>query len=68
MDTHSFIVQIKTHIYRDIAEDIEAKFDTLNYELERLLPKGKNQKVIGIMKDKLVGKIMKELVGLRSKT
>ena len=48
MDTHSFIVYIKTDdIYKEIAEDVETKFDTSNYELDRPLPKGKNKKVIG---------------------
>ena len=41
----SFIVYIKTDdIYKDIAEDVETRFDTSNYELDRALPKGKNQK------------------------
>ena len=45
MDTDSFIVYIKTHdIYKDIA-DIEIRFDTSNYEFNRLLPKGKNKKL-----------------------
>ena len=30
-------------------------------------PKGKTKNVIGIMKDDLGGKIMKELIGLRAK-
>ena len=52
MDTDSFLVYIKTDdIYKDIAEDVETRFDTSNYELEcnsaeRPLPKGKNKKVI----------------------
>ena len=33
-------------IYKDIAEDVETKFDTSNYELDRPLSKGKNKKVI----------------------
>ena len=42
MDTDSLIVYIKTDdIYKYIAEDIETRFDTSNYELDRLLPKGK---------------------------
>ena len=47
-----------------IAEDVETRFDTSNYELARPLPKGKN-KVIGLMKDELGGKIMTKFVGLR---
>ena len=46
MDTDSFIAHIKTNdIYKDIAEDVETKFDTSNYELDRPLPKGENKKV-----------------------
>ena len=45
MDTDSFIVYIKPDdIYKDIAEDVETRFDTSNYELDRPLPKGKNKK------------------------
>ena len=43
---------------QDIAEDVETRFDTSNYELDRPLPKGKNKKVIGLMKDELGGKTM----------
>ena len=54
MDTESFIVYIKTDgIYKDIAEDVETRFDSSNYELERPLPKGENKKVIRLMKDQL---------------
>ena len=35
-------------IQKDTAEDVETRFDTANYDLDRLLPKGKNQKVIGL--------------------
>ena len=60
-------------IYKDIAEDIETRFDNSNYELEcnsidRLLPKGKNKKSIELMKDELDGKIMTEFVGITAKT
>ena len=68
MDTDSFILYIKTDdTYKDIPEDVETKFDTSNYELDRPLPKGKNKKVIGSMKDELDGKIMGKIVGLRAK-
>ena len=36
--------------------------------IDRLLSKGKNENVIGLMKDDLDGQIMKEFVGLRTKT
>ena len=43
MDTASFIVYIKTDdIYKYFAEDVEARFETSNYELHRSLPEGKN--------------------------
>ena len=69
MDTDSFIVYIKTDDnYKDIAEDVETRFDTSNYELGKPLPKGKNKRVIGLMKYELGEKIMKKVVGLRVKT
>ena len=69
MDTDSFIVYIKTDdIYKDIAEDFETRFDTSNYELDRPLPKGNNEKIIGLVKNELGGKIMTNFVGLRAKT
>ena len=69
MDTDSFIAYIKTNdIYKDIAKDVETRFDTSNYELERPLPKGKYKKVIGLMKDELGEKLMTKFVGLKVKT
>ena len=68
MGTDSFIVCIKTYdIYKDIA-DVETNFNNSNYELDRPLPKGKNKKIIELMKDKLGGKFMKKFLGLRAKT
>ena len=68
MDTNCFNVYIKTNnVYKDIAEDVETRFDTSNYEQNRPLPKGKNTKVISVMKDGSRGKIMKEFVGLQAK-
>ena len=69
MDTDSFVMNIKTNdFYKDIANDVEKRFDTLNYECNRPLPIGKNKKVIGLMKDKLGGKIITEFVTLKPKT
>ena len=68
MDTDSLVYDIKTKdFYKDIAEDVESRFDTSGYEPDRPLPIGKNKKVIGLMKDELGGKIMKEFIGLRPK-
>ena len=61
MNADMFIVHVKADdIYKGIAEDVETRFDTSNYELERLLPKGKDKNVVGVMKDGLGGKIMNE--------
>ena len=45
---------------------MQTRFDNSNYELNRPLPKGKSQKVIGVTKNELVGKAMKKIVGLRA--
>ena len=68
MDTGSFIVYIKAdNIYKDIPENVETKFDTSNYELDKPFPKAKNKKFFGLMKDELGGKIMTKFVGLKAK-
>ena len=70
MDTDSFVMHIKTEdFYKDIADDVERWFDTSNYngKDERPLPIGKNKKVIGLFKDELGGKIIKEFCALRAK-
>ena len=65
MDTDSLIYSIKTEdFYKDIADDVEARFDTSDYIPDRPLPVGKNEKVIGLIKDELGGEIMKEFVSL----
>ena len=51
IDTDIFIVYIKSDdIYKDIAEVVETRFDTSNYELNRPFPKRKNENVNGLMK------------------
>ena len=45
MDTDSFIMRNKREdFYKDIADDVEKRFDTSNYEVNRVLPTGKNKK------------------------
>ena len=69
MDTDSFVIHIKTKdFYKDIADDVEKRFDTSNYEVDRPLPKGKNRKVIGLIKDQLGGKTMTKVSAPRPKT
>ena len=69
IDTDSFVMDIKTEdFYKDIADDVEKRFDTSNYEVDRPLPTGKNKKVIGLMKDELGEKIITKFVTLRPKT
>ena len=56
MDTDSFIIHVKQMIFtNDIEEYVEIIFDTSNFEIDRPLLKGKNEKVIGIMKEELGG-------------
>ena len=45
MDTDTFITHVKKEdIYKDIAEDVETRFDTSNYEIDRRFSMGKNKK------------------------
>ena len=68
MDTDIFVMNIKTEdFYKDIANDVEKRFDTSNYEVNRPLLTGKNKKVIALMKDELGGIIITEFVTLRPK-
>ena len=70
MDTDSLVYDIKTEdFYEDIANDVEARFDTSGYSKTdfRPLPISVNKTVIGLMKDELGGKIMTEFVALRPK-
>ena len=70
LDTDSLVYDIKAEdFYEDIANDVEARFDTGGYSKTdfRLLPIGLNKKVIGLMKDELEGKRMTEFMALRPK-
>ena len=71
MDTDSFIINIFTEdFFEDINNDIERWFDISNYDKndKRPLQTGINKEVIGIFKDELGGKIMKEFCAPRTKT
>ena len=52
MKMQSFVIWMQ----RDIVENVETRFDTSNYELDRPLTKEKNKKAIGLMKGELGGK------------
>ena len=56
--------------FEDIKNDVEGCFDTSNFDKndKRSLPMCMNKKVIGMFKDELGGKIMKEFCALRAKT
>ena len=71
MDTDSLAINIFTKdFFEDINNDVERWFDTSNYDKndKRPLQIGVNKKVIGMFKDELGGKIMKEFCALRAKT
>ena len=70
-DTDSFAIHIFTEdLFEYINNDVERWFDTSNYDKNYKTPlqTGMNKKVIGMFKDELVGKIMKEFCALRAKT
>ena len=47
MDTDSVIMNIKTNdFYKDISNDVENRFDTSNYEVNRPLPTGKEKSLV----------------------
>ena len=70
-DTDSFIIHIMTEdLLVHISDDVERWFDICNYDEndKRPLPTGKNKKVIGLFKDELGVKNIKEFCALRAKT
>ena len=66
-------IQIKSKILLhdensiNISKDFKTRFDTPNYELDRQLMKEKNEIVIKFIKDKLGGKIMRDIAALKDK-
>ena len=44
MDIDHFIINIKPEdFYKDIADEVKKRYDTINYEVGRPLPKGMNK-------------------------
>ena len=71
MDTDSSLINTFTEdLFEGINNDVERWFDTSNHDKndKRPLQIGVNKKVIGMFKDELGGKIMKEFCALRAKT
>ena len=73
-DTDSLFYEIKTDdFYTDIANDVESKFDTSEFDKSHPsissvgFKVGVNKKVIGMFKDETAGKQIEEFVGLRPK-
>ena len=66
VDTDSFIVHIETvDIYKDLPKNVEIIFDTLNYELDRLIHKKWKTNWIN---ERWIRQKNQEFVGLRAKT
>ena len=69
MDSDSFIIHIKTEdYYEDIVGDVDSRYDTSNYEVDRPFPKEMNKKVIGLIKQELGRNNKTEFVSLRPET
>jgi len=69
-DTDSLCYEIKTDdFYKDIADDIESKFDASDYPKDHSsgIKSGVNKKVIEMFKDKAKRKQIEEFVKLRAK-
>ena len=66
----SLLIFLLKTFFEDIHNDIEKWFDKSNYDEKdnRPLPIGIDEKVIGMFKDELGGKIMKEFCAPRAKT
>ena len=64
--------QVHCHVEADniskgTTEDVKTRFNTSTYGLETPLPKVTNDKVIGVIKDELGGKIMKKFLDWEQK-
>ena len=50
-----------------MAKDVQTKLDNSNYELDRLIPREENYKMIILIIEQLGGKLTAKLVSLRPK-
>ena len=69
-DTDSLMYEIRTEdFYKDISQDIEAKFDTSDYPKDHSsgILTGVNKKVMGMFKDEVAANQLTHFVGLRPK-
>ena len=69
-DTDSLMYEIQTEdFYKDISGDVKDRFDTSDYPPNHPsgIPTGCNKKVLGMFKDEVAGRCIKELLGLRAK-
>ena len=65
MSSDSLIVHVKADdIYKEITEDVETRFETSNFELDK--PFLKEKIIIGLLKDELRRQVMKEFFGLKA--
>src|SRR6218665_3061849 len=65
-DTDSLAYEIRIEdFYKDIAEDIDTRFDTSDYPVDHFshIKTGINKKVIGMFKDEAGGRQIEEFVG-----
>ena len=66
MDRDSFIINLKTDVYEDIANDVNERFDISN-KCGGPLSTGKNKNVISLKKDELGETLITVFVALRPK-
>ena len=69
-DADSLMYEIETEdFYKDISGDVKDRFDTSDYPHNHPsgIPTGCNNKVLGVFKDEVGGKIIEKFVGLRAK-
>ena len=68
MNTDSLVYDIKNdNFYKDMAGNVEARFDIRSYSCSCPLPMRVNKKIIGLMKDELGRRIMTELLAFSLK-